>query len=103
LVTWSSGRKQHRWFTDSGDRTMSSLRDYTYTFSAVRGVQGQQLFYQACVPFRVLAAMLKLDDDADVTKRSQGLNWTLRRPLNCGFLRFVSYVELPSWNAKSIT
>lgn len=49
------------------------MEEFTYTFGAVRGIQNDRLFYQATVPFRVLASMLKLDDNYDVTQRSQRL------------------------------
>lgn len=49
------------------------MDDFTYKFDAIRGTQGGRVFYQSSVPFRVLASMLKLDDDCDVTKRSQRL------------------------------
>lgn len=48
-------------------------KEYSYKFGAILGAQGGNPFYQATVPFRVLASMLKLDDDADVTQRSQRL------------------------------
>lgn len=47
--------------------------DFSYKFGAVMGVQNDRIFYQATVPFRVLSSMLKLDDNFDVTKRSQRL------------------------------
>ena len=47
------------------------MTDITYTLGAVGGHQNGRPFYQATVPFRTLASMLKLDDDFDVTKRSQ--------------------------------
>lgn len=47
--------------------------DFSYKFGAVMGIQNNRVFYQATVPFRVLSSMLKLDDNFDVTKRSQRL------------------------------
>lgn len=47
------------------------MSDFTYTFGAVLGQQNGRPFYQATVPFRTLASMLKLDDNEDVNKRSQ--------------------------------
>lgn len=49
------------------------MDQFKYTFGAVRGIQNDRPFYQATVPFRVIASMLKLDDDWDVNKRSQRL------------------------------
>lgn len=49
------------------------MEDFTYKFGAVLGSQNGRPFYQATVPFRALASMLKLDDDFDVNKRSQRL------------------------------
>mgnify|MGYP003637655189 CR=1 FL=1 len=54
------------------------MSDFTYTFGAVLGQQNGRPFYQATVPFRTLASMLKLDDDFDVNKRSQRLVDTTR-------------------------
>lgn len=47
------------------------MRDFNYKFAAIRGVQSGMCFYQACVPFRVLGSLLKMDDHYDVNKRSQ--------------------------------
>lgn len=49
------------------------MSDYTYKFGAILGQQNGRPFYQATVPFRVLASLLKLDDNFDVNKRSQRL------------------------------
>ena len=49
------------------------MSDFTYKFGAILGQQNGRPFYQATVPFRVLASLLKLDDDFDVNKRSQRL------------------------------
>jgi DNA sulfur modification protein DndB len=49
------------------------MSDFTYKLSAIRGMQNGRTFYQVSVPFRVLASMLKLDDNLDVNKRSQRL------------------------------
>ena len=49
------------------------MQNFNYTFPAVRGIQNGRSFYQATVPFRALASMLKLDDCMDVNKRSQRL------------------------------
>lgn len=49
------------------------MSDFTYKLSAIRGMQNGRIFYQVSVPFRVLASMLKLDDNLDVNKRSQRL------------------------------
>jgi DNA sulfur modification protein DndB len=54
------------------------MSDYTYKLSAIRGMQNDRTFYQITVPFRVLASMLKLDDNFDVNKRSQRLVNTAR-------------------------
>lgn len=47
------------------------MDNFTYKFPAVSGFQNGRAFYQATVPFRALASLLKLDDDFDVNKRSQ--------------------------------
>ena len=47
------------------------MTEYKYTIGAVGGSQNGRSFYQATVPLRLLASLLKLDDDFDVTKRSQ--------------------------------
>ncbi|WP_299496447.1 DNA sulfur modification protein DndB [uncultured Shewanella sp.] len=47
------------------------MENFNYTFLAVRGIQNGRDFYQATVPFRALASMLKLDDCLDVNERSQ--------------------------------
>lgn len=62
------------------------MDDFTYKFDAIRGSQGGQVFYQSSVPFRVLASMLKLDDDCDVTKRSQRL---LSKPRARNVARYI--------------
>lgn len=49
------------------------MEDFTYKFQAVRGVQNGRCFYQATVPCKALASILKLDDDSDVNSRSQRL------------------------------
>jgi DNA sulfur modification protein DndB len=54
------------------------MSEFTYTFGAILGQQNGRPFYQATVPFRTLASMLKLDEDFDVNKRSQRLVDTTR-------------------------
>lgn len=49
------------------------MTDFTYKLPASRGVQGEQPFYSVVVPFRVLASLLKMDDNWDVSQRSQRL------------------------------
>lgn len=49
------------------------MTDFRYRFTAIRGVQNDRLFYQATVPFRLLASLLRLDDSADANQRSQRL------------------------------
>ena len=52
---------------------MTDNNDITYRLSASRGLQGNNIFYQISVPFRILASLVEMDDDWDVTKRSQRL------------------------------
>lgn len=49
------------------------MDQFKYSLAAIRGVQADKCYYQATVPFRVLASMLKLDDHMDVNQRSQRL------------------------------
>lgn len=59
----------------------------TYRLSASRGVQGKHVFYQISVPFRILASLVEMDDDWDVTKRSQRL---VNKPRANALMRYIA-------------
>lgn len=62
------------------------MQDLTYKFDAVRGKQNERPFYMASVPFKLLATMLKLDDDDDVNKRSQRI---LSKPRSRNIAKYI--------------
>jgi len=54
------------------------MSDFSYKFGAVLGTQNDRPYYQATVPMRTLASLLKLDDNHDVNQRSQRIVDTAR-------------------------
>lgn len=66
---------------------MQNNNDITYRLSASRGLQGNNIFYQISVPFRVLASLVQMDNDRDVTQRSQRL---VNKPRAKALMRYIA-------------